>query len=362
MTSGHFARLPHEIKFYEKDEDFYEFTNFWECDHLEIPEGSGTKWRTTEHYFQAMKFAARPDLVERCRRLATPRECFDMVRDPQYKPFVRQDWHHKYPTATDRPIKDQVMHNAVMAKFTQDKVLKKLLVSTAHGGVKRMIIEHTTNDDYWGDNGVPHWRVGDPGNMLGQLLVEVREKIMSKKVAFYALPQPPPPSSQPAPRPAPAAGGGGAGHGHGAGRPADPRLCAFCQQKPRHGVHPWCGRHCAGEATRQGWSPDGRPPGGRHAGGGGPAHAPAPAPPPAHAPAPPAGTQLMQVTCPPNTWPGATVTINAPGQQLQVQVPAGVSPGQVFSVSVPAAPAAGVVAAPAPHGAAVAPYGNAHNR
>ena len=80
------------------------------------------------------------------------------------------------------------------------------------------------------------------------------------------------------------------------------------------------------------------------------------------APAPSAGTQLMQVTCPPNTWPGAMVTINAPGQQLQVQVPAGVSPGQVFSVSVPAAPAAGVVAAPAPHGAAAAPYGNAHNR
>ena len=62
------------------------------------------------------------------------------------------------------------------------------------------------------------------------------------------------------------------------------------------------------------------------------------------------------------TGAGATVTINAPGQQLQVQVPAGVSPGQVFSVSVPAAPAAGVVAAPAPHRAAAAPYGNAHNR
>ena len=77
--------------------------------------------------------------------------------------------------------------HSVMAKFTQDKVLKKLLVSTAHGGLKRMIIEHTTNDDYWGDNGVPHWRVGDPGNMLGQLLVEVREKIMSKKDEIVAV-------------------------------------------------------------------------------------------------------------------------------------------------------------------------------
>ena len=66
------------------------------------------------------------------------------------------------------------MYNAVMHKFMQDRTLKSLLLSTAHGGERRMIIEHTVNDNYWGDGGVPHWKPGDPGNELGQLLVRIR--------------------------------------------------------------------------------------------------------------------------------------------------------------------------------------------
>ena len=82
---GPHALLPHEIRFYEKGDDFYEFTNFWECDKLVI---DGQRWRTTEHYFQAMKFAAFPQLVEQCRNLATPRECFEMVRDPALAKYL----------------------------------------------------------------------------------------------------------------------------------------------------------------------------------------------------------------------------------------------------------------------------------
>ena len=85
---GPHALLPHEIRFYEKNDDFYEFTNFWECDKLVI---DGQRWRTTEHYFQAMKFAAFPQLVDQCRNLATPRECFEMVRDPALKRYLLCD-------------------------------------------------------------------------------------------------------------------------------------------------------------------------------------------------------------------------------------------------------------------------------
>merc|ERR1712224_1173042 len=61
----------------------------------------------------------------------------------------------------------------------------------------------------------------------------------------------------------------------------------------------------------------------------------APAPPPQAAP----GHQLMAVTCPPNTGPGAAVQIQGPsGGMFQVQVPAGVAPGQTFHVQVPLAP------------------------
>ena len=38
---GPHALLPHEIRFYEKGDDFYEFTNFWECDKLVI---DGQRW------------------------------------------------------------------------------------------------------------------------------------------------------------------------------------------------------------------------------------------------------------------------------------------------------------------------------
>lgn len=63
-----------------------------------------------------------------------------------------------------------------MAKFTQNKKLKSLLLAT--GDVK--IIEHTSNDRYWGDGGD-----GSGNNMLGIILMEVRDAIVSGKT-FYA--------------------------------------------------------------------------------------------------------------------------------------------------------------------------------
>lgn len=52
-----------------------------------------------------------------------------------------------------------------------------------------------------------------------------------------------------------------------------------------------------------------------------------------------AGTQTMAVTCPAGCKAGDSVAIMSPsGQQMQVQIPAGVVDGQVFHVQVPAAP------------------------
>ena len=42
----------------------------------------------------------------------------------------------------------------------------------------------------------------------------------------------------------------------------------------------------------------------------------------------------LQVMCPPDAAPGATLTIGAPdGQQLQVKLPAGAMRGQAFMVN-----------------------------
>jgi predicted NAD-dependent protein-ADP-ribosyltransferase YbiA (DUF1768 family) len=60
------------------------------------------------------------DLPPKITGIATPRECSDMARNPAYAQYVRTDWHRGYPNHPgDITVKDQVMHNAVMHKFTQ---------------------------------------------------------------------------------------------------------------------------------------------------------------------------------------------------------------------------------------------------
>lgn len=59
----------------------------------------------------------------------------------------------------------------IYAKFTQHPDLNDLLLAT----VNAKIVEHTTNDSYWGDGGD-----GSGKNMLGKLLMETRERIRNE--------------------------------------------------------------------------------------------------------------------------------------------------------------------------------------
>jgi len=158
-TAAFFARLngplPSRIEFYEKSAPFYEFTNFFEDYPIII---GSMQWRTSEHFFQAAKFMAYPDKMDEVRRLPTPRDAFNYVRDPRNSPFVRRDWDH---------VKDNVMLNALRAKFSQNERLAAVLLSTH----KAFLVEHTTNDSYWGDGG------GTGQNKLGQLLMQVRDEL-----------------------------------------------------------------------------------------------------------------------------------------------------------------------------------------
>jgi len=65
-------------------------------------------------------------------------------------------------------VKDSVMEKVVYAKFTQHPQLRKILLST--GDAK--LVEHTTNDRYWGDGGD-----GTGRNQLGITLMQVRDQI-----------------------------------------------------------------------------------------------------------------------------------------------------------------------------------------
>ena len=72
------------------------------------------------------------------------------------------------------------MREALRAKFTQHPALRSLLLSTGD----ETIVEHTENDNYWGDGGD-----GSGRNRLGVLLMELREKLCaeSKRVSKSAM-------------------------------------------------------------------------------------------------------------------------------------------------------------------------------
>ena len=63
------------------------------------------------------------------------------------------------------------MRQALRAKFTQHPDLQKLLLDTGDA----VLVEHTTNDNYWADGGD-----GSGKNRLGLLLMELREQLRNE--------------------------------------------------------------------------------------------------------------------------------------------------------------------------------------
>lgn len=140
------------IKFYRTNEKYGAFSNFSRHPVLM----GGKIYPTSEHFFQSQKFVGTPH-EEEVRLAANPSTAAAMGRD-RSRP-LRKDW---------EMVKVDIMKSVLLAKFTQHEDLKKLLLSTGD----QDIIEHTKNDCYWGDGGN-----GSGKNMLGQLLMWVREEI-----------------------------------------------------------------------------------------------------------------------------------------------------------------------------------------
>jgi ribA/ribD-fused uncharacterized protein len=65
-------------------------------------------------------------------------------------------------------IRDSIMYEAVLAKFTQHVDLRETLLATGDA----TIVEHTEKDAYWGDGGD-----GSGRNRLGRILMRVREEL-----------------------------------------------------------------------------------------------------------------------------------------------------------------------------------------
>jgi ribA/ribD-fused uncharacterized protein len=148
--------MPDVINFYSVSDEFGCFSNF-----APFPiELDGKRWPTSEHYFQAQKFED-PQHSESIRREKSPMIAARMGRDRKKK--LRSDW---------ESVKVAVMRKAVHAKFAQHDEIRSILIAT--GDAK--IVEHTENDDYWGDGGD-----GSGKNMLGQILMAVRASYLKLK-------------------------------------------------------------------------------------------------------------------------------------------------------------------------------------
>jgi ribA/ribD-fused uncharacterized protein len=116
----------------------------------------GKRSPTSEHYFQAQKFAGEPD-EEEVRMAKTAMIAARMGRDRK-RPF-RRDW---------EAVKERVMLDALRAKFTQHEELTAVLLDTGDA----VLVEHTANDSYWADGGD-----GSGKNRLGVLLMQLREEL-----------------------------------------------------------------------------------------------------------------------------------------------------------------------------------------
>lgn len=141
-----------KIKFYSVNESYGEFSNFA----LYPIKLKGKIWKTTEHYFQAQKFADKV-YQEKIRKASTPMKAAQLGRSRKIR--IIKNWNN---------IRDNVMYDALKAKFTQHEELKKLLLETGD----KILIEHTENDAYWGDAGD-----GSGKNRLGKLLMRLRKNL-----------------------------------------------------------------------------------------------------------------------------------------------------------------------------------------
>ena len=144
------------VLFYSIDEPFGCFSNFSRHP-IEL---DGKTWPTSEHYFQAQKFAGTPH-EEAIRQAASAMEAACMGRE-RSRP-LRADW---------EAVKVDVMKRALLAKFTQHSDLRDLLLGTGN----RELIERTPHDASWADGGD-----GSGMNMLGKLLMELRAQLLNNE-------------------------------------------------------------------------------------------------------------------------------------------------------------------------------------
>ncbi len=144
-------------RFLSKSGTHREFSNF-----APFPiELDGRRWPSTEHFYQAQKFAdAR--MQSEIRKLPNPPAAKNHA--VKHKAAIRPDWD---------AIKDDVMLRAVRCKFEQHAALRQLLLATGD----EELIESAPTDYYWGEG-----REGTGQNRLGPIMQRVRAELRAAAI------------------------------------------------------------------------------------------------------------------------------------------------------------------------------------
>ena len=123
-------------------------------------EYGGRTWRTVEHAFQAAK--VDNETADKIFNAQTPGEAKRLGRRGK----MRADW----DTA-----RIDVMRDCLRSKFYRDETLKKKLIDTYN---EELIEGNTWHDNFWGDCSCPKCSNKPGKNMLGKLLMELRDDVM----------------------------------------------------------------------------------------------------------------------------------------------------------------------------------------
>jgi ribA/ribD-fused uncharacterized protein len=163
------------ILFYKKKDDYYEFSNYY----ISKIQWDGKTYPSSEHLFQALKFIndnkdnRSMEYANIIRQQSTPNKSRILAIQKTgggYKwrtdlnPLIVKYQDVKIRSDWDK-VKDKVMEEVLMSKFSQNEQLKNLLLNTGD----KLIVENSPRDYYWGigkhENGK---------NVLGKLLMKTR--------------------------------------------------------------------------------------------------------------------------------------------------------------------------------------------
>lgn len=181
-----------DIFFYDKKDIYFALSNYYTLDdkntklrHIPLFNIDGQDWYSTEAYYQSNKFNNTPhgkEYKELIRQADRSHYTFLMgnmkgnirpawvINTKTNKIYVKDSidkYKKKLSIRTDwDEIKDKVMLKGLLAKFTQNEDLFKLLLSTDD----KTLIEYSNTDMYWGD----YWNIKGK-NMLGLSLMKLRD-------------------------------------------------------------------------------------------------------------------------------------------------------------------------------------------